>query len=72
MAEQNINFDSLVSQIKKNQSLTDQSLPIRQTLSAQFKGVAFISKYELNIPSKERMAEFLRKENEGLNKEDNV
>lgn len=32
----------------------------------------FISKYELNIPSKERMAEFLRKENEGLaNKEDN-
>lgn len=29
----------------------------------------FISKYELNIPSKERMAEFLRKENEGLNKE---
>lgn len=30
----------------------------------------FISKYELNIPSKERMAEFLRKENEGLNKED--
>lgn len=26
----------------------------------------FISKYELNIPSKERMAEFLRKENEGL------
>lgn len=30
----------------------------------------FISKYELNIPSKERMAEFLRKENEGLNKKD--
>lgn len=30
----------------------------------------FISKYELNIPSKERMAEFLRKENEGLSKED--
>ena len=29
----------------------------------------FISKYELNIPSKERMAEFLRKENEGINKE---
>lgn len=29
----------------------------------------FISKYELNIPSKERMTEFLRKENEGLNKE---
>lgn len=27
----------------------------------------FISKYELNIPSKERMTEFLRKENEGLN-----
>lgn len=32
----------------------------------------FISKYELNIPSKERMAEFLRKENEGLNKEEMV
>lgn len=30
----------------------------------------FISKYELNIPSKERMADFLRKENEGLNKKD--
>lgn len=30
----------------------------------------FISKYELNIPSKERMTEFLRKENEVLNKED--
>ena len=30
----------------------------------------FISKYELNIPSKERMADFLRKENEGLSKED--
>lgn len=29
----------------------------------------FISKYELNIPSKERMTEFLRKENEGMNKE---
>ena len=29
----------------------------------------FISKYELNIPSKERMTEFLRKENEGINKE---
>lgn len=29
----------------------------------------FISKYQLNIPSKERMAEFLRKENEGINKE---
>ena len=29
----------------------------------------FISKYQLNIPSKERMTEFLRKENEGLNKE---
>lgn len=28
----------------------------------------FISKYQLNIPSKERMTEFLRKENEGLNK----
>lgn len=27
----------------------------------------FVSKYELSIPSKERMAEFLRKENEGLN-----
>lgn len=27
----------------------------------------FISKYELSIPSKERMTEFLRKENEGLN-----
>lgn len=26
----------------------------------------FISKYELNIPSKERMTEFLRKENEGM------
>lgn len=26
----------------------------------------FISKYQLNVPSKERMAEFLRKENEGL------
>ncbi len=32
----------------------------------------FVSKYELSIPSKERMTEFLRKENEGLtNKEDN-
>lgn len=31
----------------------------------------FISKYQLNIPSKERMTEFLRKENEGLNKEAN-
>lgn len=30
----------------------------------------FISKYQLNIPSKERMTEFLRRENEGLNKED--
>lgn len=31
----------------------------------------FISKYELSIPSKERMTEFLRKENEGLaSKED--
>lgn len=29
----------------------------------------FVSKYELNVPSKERMAEFLRKENEGLDKE---
>lgn len=27
----------------------------------------FVSKYELSIPSKERMTEFLRKENEGLN-----
>lgn len=27
----------------------------------------FISKYELSIPSKECMTEFLRKENEGLN-----
>ena len=26
----------------------------------------FISKYQLNVPSKERMTEFLRKENEGL------
>ena len=26
----------------------------------------FISKYELNIPSKESMTEFLRSENEGL------
>lgn len=32
----------------------------------------FISKYQLNIPSKERMTEFLRKENEGLNKESNI
>lgn len=32
----------------------------------------FISKYELNIPSKERMTEFLRKENEGLNKEEKI
>ena len=31
----------------------------------------FISKYQLNVPSKERMTEFLRKENEGLyNKEE--
>ncbi|MCQ2246549.1 MAG: PDDEXK nuclease domain-containing protein [Bacteroidaceae bacterium] len=30
----------------------------------------FISKYELNIPSKERMADFLRKENEGLNRKE--
>ena len=29
----------------------------------------FISKYELSLPSKERMTEFLRKENEGLVKE---
>ena len=29
-----------------------------------------MSKYQLNIPSKERMTEFLSKENEGLNKED--
>lgn len=29
----------------------------------------FISKYQLNIPSKERMTEFLRKENEEINKE---
>jgi len=28
----------------------------------------FISKYQLNVPSKERMTEFLRKENEGLYK----
>lgn len=28
----------------------------------------FVSKYELSVPSKERMAEFLRKENEGLEK----
>ena len=28
----------------------------------------FISKYELQIPSKERMAEFLRKENKVLGK----
>ena len=28
----------------------------------------FISKYELQIPSKERMAEFLRKENKELGK----
>lgn len=28
----------------------------------------FISKYELSMPSKERMTEFLRKENEGLDK----
>ena len=26
----------------------------------------FVSRYELSIPSKERMTEFLRKENEGL------
>jgi hypothetical protein len=26
----------------------------------------FISKYQLNVPSKERMTEFLRKENEGI------
>ena len=33
----------------------------------------FVSKYELTIPSKERMTEFLRKENEGLTrKEDKV
>ena len=33
----------------------------------------FISKYQLNVPSKERMTEFLRKENEGLyNKEEKV
>lgn len=33
----------------------------------------FVSKYELTIPSKERMTEFLRKENEGLTrKEDEV
>lgn len=33
----------------------------------------FVSKYELTIPSKERMKEFLRKENEGLTrKEDEV
>ena len=28
----------------------------------------FVSKYQLNVPSKERMEEFLRKENEGLEK----
>lgn len=27
----------------------------------------FVSKYELSVPSKERMTEFLRKENEGMN-----
>lgn len=33
----------------------------------------FVSRYELSIPSKERMTEFLRKENEGLTrKEDEV
>lgn len=33
----------------------------------------FVSKYELTIPSKERMKDFLRKENEGLTrKEDEV
>ena len=31
----------------------------------------FISKYELNIPSKERMTEFLRNENEGLTGKEN-
>lgn len=31
----------------------------------------FVSKYELSIPSKERMTEFLRKENEGLESKQN-
>lgn len=31
----------------------------------------FISKYQLNVPSKERMTEFLRKENEGLYNKEN-
>lgn len=62
---------------EKSQSVTDQSLQITQSLIAQSYTIGqtvdenvFISKYELNIPSKERMAEFLRQENEGLSKED--
>ena len=43
---------------------------IWQTVFAQLQvgltNRVFSSKYQLNVPSKERMTEFLRKENEGL------
>lgn len=61
----------------KLKQLDDGMNVIVQTVFAQLQvglsNCVFISKYQLNVPSTERMTEFLRKENEGLyNKEEKV